>query len=439
MATADEQPATGLFATKPIDVLVAETEEKDTQLKRAVGALDLTALGLGAIIGTGIFVIIGEAITTSGPSIVLAFMIAGITCVFSALAFAELASSIPVSGSAYTYSYATLGELAAWIIGWDLILEYGVSIAAVAVGWGAYLNELLDSLLRAVAARLDRQPARRGGRQGQRPGRVPRARGRRRADDRRARVRPHEHDHGVLQARRAAAVPGARPHRVHRRQLLAVLRRGRGLRGHGDGGDADLLRLHRLRRGLDLQRGGQGAQARPAAGDHRLAADRDHALHPRRHRRHGRAAVRPAQGRGRAAGRGAERGRRHGLGREHHLLRRARRHHERRPHAALRAVAHPLRHEPRRADAEGHLEGEPDVAGAGPHHRDLRRAVRRARRLRAAEGDRPARQHRHAVRLRRRQPRRDHPAAHAARPAARLPRPARARGSRSSAPCSAST
>jgi basic amino acid/polyamine antiporter, APA family len=92
-------------------------------------------------------VIIGEAITTSGPSIVLAFVLAGVTCVFSALAFAELASSIPVSGSAYTYSYATLGELAAWIIGWDLILEYGVSIAGVAVGWGAYLNELLDSLL----------------------------------------------------------------------------------------------------------------------------------------------------------------------------------------------------------------------------------------------------------------------------------------------------
>ena len=145
MATAEKK--SGLFATKPIDALVAETEEKETQLKRAVGALDLTALGLGAIIGTGIFVIIGEAITTSGPSIVLAFMIAGITCVFSALAFAELASAIPVSGSAYTYSYATLGELAAWIIGWDLILEYGVSIAAVAVGWGAYLNELLDSLL----------------------------------------------------------------------------------------------------------------------------------------------------------------------------------------------------------------------------------------------------------------------------------------------------
>ena len=146
MATADQGQKTGMFATKPIDVLVKETEEKETQLKRAVGALDLTALGLGAIIGTGIFVIIGEAITTSGPSIVLAFVLAGVTCIFSALAFAELASAIPVSGSAYTYSYATLGELAAWIIGWDLILEYGVSIAAVAVGWGAYLNELLDTL-----------------------------------------------------------------------------------------------------------------------------------------------------------------------------------------------------------------------------------------------------------------------------------------------------
>src|ERR671914_2179285 len=137
----------GLFATKPVDRLVADTHEKDTELRRAVGALDLTALGLGAIIGTGIFVVIGEAIPTAGPSIILAFALAGLTCAFSALAFAELASSIPVAGSAYTYSYATLGELAAWIIGWDLILEYGVSIAAVAVGWGQYFNELLDSLL----------------------------------------------------------------------------------------------------------------------------------------------------------------------------------------------------------------------------------------------------------------------------------------------------
>jgi APA family basic amino acid/polyamine antiporter len=135
----------GPLARIPAEAL-AKRAEDDSGLKRSVGALDLTALGIGAIIGTGIFVIIGEAIGDSGPAIVLSFLLAGLTCVFSALSYAELASSIPVSGSAYTYSYATLGELPAWIIGWDLLLEYGVSVAAVAVGWGSYLQELLDSL-----------------------------------------------------------------------------------------------------------------------------------------------------------------------------------------------------------------------------------------------------------------------------------------------------
>jgi basic amino acid/polyamine antiporter, APA family len=135
---------TGLLATKDTETVVKENDESG--LKRAVGALDLTALGLGAIIGTGIFVIIGEAIGDSGPAIVLSFVLAGVTCIFSALSYAELASAIPVSGSAYTYSYATLGELVAWIIGWDLILEYGLSVAAIAVGWGEYFNDLLDSV-----------------------------------------------------------------------------------------------------------------------------------------------------------------------------------------------------------------------------------------------------------------------------------------------------
>src|SRR3954463_3990578 len=138
-----QHPHSGLFATKPVDQLVADTEGG---LKRAVGLLDLTALGIGAIIGTGIFVILGEAIGDSGPAIILSFLLAGVTCAFSALSYAELASSIPVSGSAYTYAYATMGELLAWVIGWDLILEYGVSVAAVAVGWGQYFNELLDTL-----------------------------------------------------------------------------------------------------------------------------------------------------------------------------------------------------------------------------------------------------------------------------------------------------
>ncbi len=144
MATAAPTPGTGLFTRKPTESAGDATAEQG--LSRSVGTLDLTALGLGAIIGTGIFVIIGEAIGDAGPAIVLSFLLAGVTCVFSALSYAELASTIPVSGSAYTYAYATMGELLAWVIGWDLILEYGVSVAAVAVGWGGYLQNLLDSV-----------------------------------------------------------------------------------------------------------------------------------------------------------------------------------------------------------------------------------------------------------------------------------------------------
>jgi APA family basic amino acid/polyamine antiporter len=142
-----EGRTTGPFAIKDHTRLVADTQAGDEEghLKRAVGALDLTALGIGAVIGTGIFVIIGEGIGIAGPAVILSFVLAAVTCVFSALCYAELASSIPVSGSAYTYAYATLGELVAWIIGWDLILEYGVSVAAVAVGWGGNLNEFLDN------------------------------------------------------------------------------------------------------------------------------------------------------------------------------------------------------------------------------------------------------------------------------------------------------
>ena len=153
----------GAFATKPVDALVADDRGAGHQLKRSVGLLDLSALGLGAIIGTGIFVILGEAIGDAGPAIVLSFVLAGLTCAFSALSYAELASTIPVAGSAYTYSYATMGELIAWIIGWDLILEYGVSVAAVAVGWGGYLNELLDSAFGFTLPDAISQPPGEGG------------------------------------------------------------------------------------------------------------------------------------------------------------------------------------------------------------------------------------------------------------------------------------
>jgi basic amino acid/polyamine antiporter, APA family len=142
MATATRA---GLLARKPTETLAAEARDQSS-LRRAVGALDLTALGIGGIIGTGIFVIIGEAIGDSGPAIVLSFVLAAVTCVFSALSYAELASTIAISGSAYSYAYATLGEIIAWIIGWDLLIEYGFSVATVAVGWGGYVKDLLDSV-----------------------------------------------------------------------------------------------------------------------------------------------------------------------------------------------------------------------------------------------------------------------------------------------------
>jgi APA family basic amino acid/polyamine antiporter len=108
----------GIFAVRDVSSLIVETHEAGHELKRVVGARYLTAMVVGAIIGTGIFVVIGEGARIAGPAMILSFALAAVACVFSALSYAELASSIPVSGSAYTYSYATLGEIVAWIIGW---------------------------------------------------------------------------------------------------------------------------------------------------------------------------------------------------------------------------------------------------------------------------------------------------------------------------------
>jgi basic amino acid/polyamine antiporter, APA family len=142
---APAQPRSGVFAIRDVRDLTTETHEAGHELKRSVSAIQLTAMGVGAIIGTGIFVVIGKGAGIAGPAVILSFVLAAVACTFSALSYAELASSIPVSGSAYTYSYATMGELVAWIIGWDLILEYGVSVAAVAVGWGGNVNAFLDA------------------------------------------------------------------------------------------------------------------------------------------------------------------------------------------------------------------------------------------------------------------------------------------------------
>ncbi len=138
-----------LLRTKPIDQILADAEHPEHRLKKTLTAWDLTALGIGAIIGTGIFVLVGTAIVGdahrpgAGPGIVLSFILSGITCALAALCYAEFSSMIPVAGSAYTFSYATLGEFLAWLTGWNLILEYGVACVAVAIGWSGYFNKLL--------------------------------------------------------------------------------------------------------------------------------------------------------------------------------------------------------------------------------------------------------------------------------------------------------
>jgi APA family basic amino acid/polyamine antiporter len=135
-----------LFAVKPLKALMHEAEDEGgSGLKRALGPVNLITLGIGAIIGAGIFVLTGQAAAKhAGPAVALSFVLAGITCAFAGLCYAEFASLIPIAGSAYTYGYATLGELVAWIIGWDLVLEYAFGAATVASGWSGYFTGLLQ-------------------------------------------------------------------------------------------------------------------------------------------------------------------------------------------------------------------------------------------------------------------------------------------------------
>jgi APA family basic amino acid/polyamine antiporter len=137
--------ANNLFARKPFWLLMEEMRGEN-RLRRVLGPVTLTSLGVGAIIGTGIFVLTGVAAhDKAGPGIILSFVAAGTACIFAALCYAEFASMVPVAGSAYTYAYATLGELFAWIIGWDLVLEYAVGSSTVAHGWSAHFQDLLGS------------------------------------------------------------------------------------------------------------------------------------------------------------------------------------------------------------------------------------------------------------------------------------------------------
>src|SRR5436190_776872 len=145
-----------LWARKPIATLEAEAAEPNVQalvthdgvpLKRTLSALNLVALGIGAIIGWGIFVLTGHAAAANaGPAITVSFILGAIACAFAGLCYAEMASTVPIAGSAYTYAYATMGEFIAWIIGWDLVLEYALGATTVAIGWSGYVVSLLHNI-----------------------------------------------------------------------------------------------------------------------------------------------------------------------------------------------------------------------------------------------------------------------------------------------------
>jgi APA family basic amino acid/polyamine antiporter len=151
-----------LWATKSITALRAEADATgEHSLKRSLGAVNLTALGIGAIIGAGIFVLTGQAAALyAGPAVPISMIIVGVACAFAGLCYAEMASVVPVAGSAYTYSYATMGELIAWIIGWDLVLEYAAGAATVGVGWGGHLVDLFHNLGITLPATLTNAPTR---------------------------------------------------------------------------------------------------------------------------------------------------------------------------------------------------------------------------------------------------------------------------------------
>ena len=149
----------GLFARKPLDLIAREPDVEQHKLKRVLGPWGLISLGIGVIIGAGIFVLSGQAAATyAGPAIILSFIISAIGCAFAGLCYAEFASMIPISGSAYTYAYATLGEFLAWIIGWDLVLEYLFGASTVAVGWSGYVSSFLKDFNIVIPAILCHAP-----------------------------------------------------------------------------------------------------------------------------------------------------------------------------------------------------------------------------------------------------------------------------------------
>ncbi len=293
-----------LFATKSVDQLRSDAEGSHG-LKRTLTATDLVLLGIGAIIGTGIFVITGHAAAANaGPAVVLSFVVAGIASAFAGLCYAEMASMIPIAGSAYTYSYATMGELVAWTIGWDLILEYAMGAATVSVGWSGYVVAFVRDFIhidlpaawttapfaydevasKFVTHRRDPQRARRLHHHARDhdPGRRHQGVGALQRGDR------------VREGHRRAAVHHDR-RALHPSRELAPLHpaeRGPGplrILGHHARRLGGVLRVHRLRRGLDRRARDEKPAEGSTDGDPRIARDLHGALHrgvagPDRHR-----------------------------------------------------------------------------------------------------------------------------------------------------------
>src|ERR1041385_8177233 len=148
-----------LFATKSLDRILAESEGGKHQLKKTLGPVNLVALGIGAIIGAGLFSLTGIAAADhAGPAVVLSFVVAAVGCAFAGMCYSEFSTMIPVAGSAYTYAYATMGELLAWIIGWDLVIEYAIGAATVSVSWSSYVSKLFHRFGVKLPADLTHAP-----------------------------------------------------------------------------------------------------------------------------------------------------------------------------------------------------------------------------------------------------------------------------------------
>ena len=145
----------GLMSKKDINLVI---RDNDTQLSKCLNSFDLTMLGIGAIIGTGIFVLTGTGALKAGPGLMFAFIIAALACLFAALCYAEFASMVPIAGSAYTYTYTTIGEIFAFIIGWDLALEYMLGVSTVSVGWSGYFRSFIEGFGITIPSQLTAAP-----------------------------------------------------------------------------------------------------------------------------------------------------------------------------------------------------------------------------------------------------------------------------------------